>query len=117
MGKTITYTPDPNNPVRLTDAEQARIDELAELGGPEYYADIPELDEAFFQSAQFFGPEAEATEFARAAAEVEKESVSIELTPSAAAYMRHRGPDFRSRLGAIIEAHIAEAARNEQRAG
>ena len=33
MGKFVTYTPDPNNPVRLTEAEQARIDELAEQGG------------------------------------------------------------------------------------
>ncbi len=116
MGKFVTYTPDPNNPVRLTEAEQARIDELAEQGGAAYYADIPELDEEFFRSAHFFGPEEEAAEFARAAAEMEKESISIELTSGAAAYVRSRGEDFRSRLGAILEAHIAEAARREQQA-
>ncbi len=68
----------------------------------EYYGDISEMSEEFLTNAKRvdFPP---------------KEPVTLELTPHAAAYVRHRGPGFRSQLSAILEAHIAEVEGSERR--
>ncbi len=115
MGKIIRETIRlGEQPPQLSAAELARMDDLAEKGGDKYYEDIPEMDEEFFENASFFGPEEEAKIFAAAAAEADKETVSLQLTPQAAAYIRSRGPMFRSRLGAVLEAYVAQAEQSEQ---
>ena len=102
MGEIVTHTSDPNNPVRLSEKALARIDKLAEQGGEEYYEDIPKMSEEFLATAKRvdFPP---------------KEPVTVELTPRAAAYVRSRGLEFRLQLGAVLEAHIAEAEGRERR--
>ena len=79
--KIVRHKPDPNaEPIRLSEEQLARIDARAKEGGDAYYADIPEMDEAFFENAIIIYPEDEEKAFADAAISAQS-SIQIDLAP------------------------------------
>ncbi len=103
MGKIVTYTPNPDGSVRLTEKQSANQERLMKEAGEVYYEDFPSLDQEFVDSADWIK-----NPFAF------KDRVTVPVTPEAAAYFHSRGPAFQARLGAIIEAQITEARQQEQ---
>lgn len=80
--------PEPNaEPIRLSEAELARIDARAKQGGATYYEDIPEMDEEFFKNAPIIYPEDEEAAFAGAATSA-RGTIQVDLAPDVLTQMK-----------------------------
>jgi uncharacterized protein (DUF4415 family) len=80
----IHYRPDPNNPVRLTEAEKKHLDET-----PIDYSDIPELDEDFFRRAIM-------------ERDLRKKQLTIRLDPDVLDWVKRHGKGYQTRINRIL---------------
>lgn len=101
MAKMVRFRLDPKNPPQITPEQWARIDELAERGGPEYYADIPELDDEFFATAERVN-----SPFAP------KRKISLWVDDDVLAWLKGRGRGYQTRANRILRAAMESDQRN-----
>ncbi len=80
----IHYRPDPNNPVRLTEAEKKHMDEM-----PIDYSDIPELDDDFFRRAIM-------------ERDLRKKQLTIRLDPDVLDWVKRHGKGYQTRINRIL---------------
>jgi uncharacterized protein (DUF4415 family) len=80
----VRYTLDPNNPVRLTEAEKKHMDEM-----PIDYSDIPELDDDFFRRAIL-------------ARDLRKKQLTIRLDPDVLEWVKSHGKGYQTRINRIL---------------
>lgn len=98
---TVYFKLDPKNPPQMSEEQLRRMDELAERGGPEYYADIPELDDEFFATAERVN-----SQFAP------KRKISLWVDDDVLAWLKGRGRGYQTRANRILRAAMESDQRN-----
>ena len=90
MENIVNFTLDPKNPPKVTKQELERIDTLAEQGGEDYYSDLPELGEEFFQKAKIVNQP------------VTKKCLTIWLDDDILSWLKSQGKGYQTRVNEIL---------------
>ena len=89
---TVKHTLDPNNPPKMSKAEQARFDAIRDEDID--YSDIPELDSDFWANATIEKPN-------------QKSSVTMRVDEEIVAYFKGRDPKgYTGRMAAVLKAYV-----------
>lgn len=98
--KTVTYSPPSKGAPSLSKAELETIDRLADAGGDAYYADLPELDAAFFAKAKRIANPHNKPQT--------KSRVTLRLDEDILAWLKESGPGYQTRVNAILRLVMEE---------
>jgi uncharacterized protein (DUF4415 family) len=89
---TVKHTIDPNNPLKASRADLARLDAIADDAID--YSDVPELDAAFWASAEIEKPS-------------QKAAVTMRVDDETLEYFKGEQPrGYTARMAAVLKAYV-----------